>query len=192
MSEPNSLPTDLVPHPIYGTEVRSSGLKVSAQEVRDSFWRYPLETVFPESAVAADTSKQKYSMYPRPYYVDALMNCNECTRPFLFFAEEQKYWHEELQLYVDAWCNHCPKCRKERQIVQQAFQRYSELISIEAKSDVQLKQLVNDAVLLWQEGIIKNEQKLRQIKNQAIRQIPNTDSARAIKTLVTTLPNTNQ
>ena len=32
---------------------------------------------------------------------------------FCIFAQEQKYWYEDLGLYVDADCINCFACRKE-------------------------------------------------------------------------------
>ena len=139
-------PSQLVPHPRYGSKVRRSAENIDAETVRGSFWRYSLEKIFPESAIKADVSKQNYSIFARPYYVDVLMTCEDCKRDFLFFAEEQKYWHEELGFYVDAWCVRCCECRKKKQGPKAALRTYSDLVSQETLTSEQLQQLVTCAV----------------------------------------------
>ncbi len=72
----------LVLHPRYGDEIVPSGVQVAAEEVRGSFWRYSHETIFPETAIAADVSRQDFATFPRGYYVDILKECRECKRGF--------------------------------------------------------------------------------------------------------------
>ena len=38
------------------------------------------------------------------HYFDAKRVCRKCERPFLFFAEEQKYWYEDLRFPLEADC----------------------------------------------------------------------------------------
>ncbi|MFK7821635.1 MAG: zinc-ribbon domain containing protein, partial [Planctomycetaceae bacterium] len=150
------------------------------EEVFGSYWRYGSERTFSESAIKADVSKQNYSMFPRPYYVDVLMVCADCRRRFVFFAKEQQYWYEHLGFHIDAWCDHCCECRKGRQQVKRQLQRYSELANKENHTDLQLGQLVDAAVFLWNEGALGNEQNLRRLKNLAVKQIPESDSTKAV------------
>ena len=115
------------------------------------------------------------------------MNCDECDREFIFFAKEQKHWHEELGFYVDAWCNHCPDCRKERQESKRRFAEYSDLINRDELSDAQLSQVTGIAVNLWKQGTLKNEHNLRKLKNRATKQIPDSFAAKSIIELVESL-----
>ena len=186
-AKPGEKPSNLVPHPRYGTEIQHSGTEVAPNVVRQSFWRYRSETIFPETAIAADVSKQNFSMYPRTYYVDILMNCDECKRDFIFFAKEQVHWYEELGFYVDAWCNHCSECRQERQESKRRFAEYSDLIVQHELSDSQLTHLTTIAITLWKQGELKNEHNLRRLKNRATTQIPESTATAAIIELIESL-----
>lgn len=179
---------DLVPHPRFGSTVRPSGHEVSPEAIRDSYWGYSGQTVFPESAIPANISKQNYSVLPRTYYVDILKECRDCNRRFLFFAEEQKYWYEELGFCIDADCVRCPECRKADQTSRQRFQRYSENITNDALSDESLTTLIDDAVFLWEHEMLKNQHNLRRLKNLANKQIPNHPSTKIVNKLVESLP----
>lgn len=66
------------------------------------------------TAVRADISKQDYTVCPRHWYVDAAFRCPRCQQTFVFAAEEQRFWFEQLRFYVDTQAKHCPACRKER------------------------------------------------------------------------------
>ncbi len=115
------------------------------------------------------------------------MTCEDCKRDFLFFAEEQKYWHEELGFYVDAWCVRCCECRKKKQGPKAALRTYSDLVSQETLTSDQLQQLVTCAVELWSEGILKNEQNLRRLANLAESEIPKAEATVAVRELLNSL-----
>ena len=166
-------PTDFVPHPRYGSTPTRSGVRgFSAQDIAASHWRYDIATIFPESVLVADTSRQNYSLYPRPFYVDMRRTCRGCSRPFIFFAAEQKHWFEVLQFYVDADCVHCPECRQQRIAAKREFQRYTALVNIAAPTNKELQQLVDLTVSLLGQGVLKNRTRLGQLKNLALKQIP--------------------
>jgi len=110
---PNKLPP-LVPHPRFGAAIVPSNNDIPYDVVRKSCFRYQRQTIFPETAIRADTSRQNYSVVPLEYYVDILKECRNCKRQFIFFALEQKYWYEELRFWIDADCVRCPKCRKQK------------------------------------------------------------------------------
>ena len=172
-TKPKRVPTDFVPHPRYGSTPTRSGVRgFTGQEIADSHWQYDVATLYPESVLVADTSRQNYSMYPRPFYVDMRRTCRSCSRPFIFFAAEQKHWFEVLQFYVDADCVHCPECRQQRIAAKREFQRYTALVSIEKPSVAELKLLVNLTVSLLAQGVLKNRTRLGQLKNTALKQIP--------------------
>lgn len=120
----------------------------------------------------ADTSKQNFNVFPRECYVDMRKTCRSCHRPFIFFAAEQKHWFEVLQFYVDADCVHCPECRVQRTAAKRAFQRYSSLILLANPTQDELQQLVDASVLLHAQGTLKSRDRLGQLKNAALRLIP--------------------
>lgn len=181
------LPSGLVPHPRFGDKVVPSGYEASLGEIRNSYWGYRSATVFPESAIPADTTKQNFSVFPRGYYVDMLKRCRECGRPFLFFAREQQYWYETLGFYIDADCADCPECRHSHHELRKRFHRFAENIGRPEVSDKDFATLVEDAVFLWKAGILTNEQKLRRLRNLAKKRIPSSAAAASIDEMVTGL-----
>ena len=78
-----------VDHPRYGHHFVPSGYKYSIDEIEMAHWRYSYLEYFPETAIPANTSKQKYAIFPRTLYVDIVEHCEVCHRPFIFFAKEQ-------------------------------------------------------------------------------------------------------
>ncbi len=174
----------MVPHPRYGRDVLVSGLEVTREEVLGSYWGYRGGTeaavFFLESAIAADISRQDYCAFPRGYYVDLLKTCRDCERPFLFFAQEQRYWYEELGFYIDADCVRCVECRQAEHRRKFHFHRYARRVHAEAWNDDELETLVTDAVFLFNNGMLRNEQTLRRLKNLAVKRLPERAVTRAI------------
>src|SRR3569832_1064345 len=97
---------EIVPHPRYGRTVVPSGCEATEAQIRGSFYGYRDETIFPQSAIPADLTRQNFTTFPRGYYVDILKVCRACGRSFLFFAREQRHWYEVLRFYIDADCVH--------------------------------------------------------------------------------------
>lgn len=191
---PRPRPGDLVPHPRYGTTSRPrlgdriapARLKLTREEIAQSYWGYrgPGVTIFPESAIAADLSRQNFSVVPRTYYVDLLRTCRGCGRPFIFFAREQKHWYETLGFFVDADCVRCVECRQSDRRFRRRFQRYAEHVGRPDLSDKELATLLKDAVFLFEAGVLRNEQRLRRLKNVALARIPSDPAAERIARLI--------
>jgi hypothetical protein len=161
-----------VPHPRYGSAPRPSGVRISESELRDGFWRLHGDTLFPETALIAETNKQNFSICPREYYVDVLRSCRTCHRQFIFFAKEQRYWFETLRFFVDADCVHCPDCRRESRTVQRRLRRYSDLFAKNEPTRKELMFLVDDGTYLLAHGVLKNLSNLGSVKNRAMKDIP--------------------
>lgn len=166
------LPPNIVAHFRYGSAPCPSGVQVPEEEIRSGFWRYRQERLFPESVLIADPSKQNYAIYPRRYYVDVLRECQTCSRPFIFFALEQRHWFETLGLYVDADCVLCPSCRRDAQSLRRRLRRYSDLLRKDDASPRELRFLVDDGAYLFARGVLKDINVLGQLKNRALRIIP--------------------
>jgi hypothetical protein len=179
--------SDIVPHPRYGDAVVPSGHGMTEEQVRSSFWRYREATLFPVSAIPADIRRQNFSTMARGCYVDILKTCVDCERAFLFFAREQQHWYEVLGFYVDADCVRCPACRKSEQQLRRRFRRYSEASARKEVSDEALATLVEDAVFLWTAGILRDEQRLRRLRNLALRRIPSSRAAKNVERVVAKL-----
>lgn len=161
-----------VPHPRYGSESIPSGLSIPAGQIAWGHWRYERDSIFPESVLRADTSKQNYSIYPREYYVDIRKQCRECERRFIFFAKEQKHWFEVLKFYVDADCVLCPECRRKSQTIRRRLKRYSDLMQKPDRSKKDYMVLVDDATYLLGERVVRDLGRLGRLKNEAMRYIP--------------------
>jgi hypothetical protein len=177
----------VVPHPRYGTTVVATGLGLSDSEIRASYWAYRDATLFPQSAIVADLRAQNFTTMGRRYYVDLLLTCRACKRPFLFYAREQQHWFETLQFTVDAQCVHCIECRRSNQDIARRKRRYEAAISAPALDDAAFTTLVDDVVQLWHVGYLHDVQRLRRVRNLARKRIPDAPATVAIDELVAEL-----
>lgn len=92
---------DDVEHPRNGRGPRSTGLDVASNG--DAAPGRPLVKPHwlnrgrvPGTAIVADVSRQVVTTMGVTHDYDLRRECRDCGRPFLFFAAEQKHWHEEL------------------------------------------------------------------------------------------------
>ena len=77
---------------------------------------------------------------PVTHYFDVKRLCQACGKPFLFFAEEQRHWYEDLGFPLEADCVRCVQCRKRQQGLARIRERYEELFHLAARtSDDQLE-----------------------------------------------------
>ena len=111
MDEPLSEYADYVENPRYGREPRITGFDPPEQpDMGILHWIFPPESRIPNTGILADPNRQKVTSFPMFYYFDQKKICNDCQRPFLFFAEEQKFWYEELRFDLNSTCIHCFPC----------------------------------------------------------------------------------
>jgi hypothetical protein len=139
-----------VEHPRYGKKPRLTGLDVdsTADGTVYCHWHSPAGVRVPNTAVVADVSRQAPATLPVTHYFDAKRVCRTCGQPFLFFAEEQKYWYEDLAFPLEADCLDCVPCRKDEQRLRAARQRYEALLSDTSRTDTETLELVECALLL--------------------------------------------
>jgi hypothetical protein len=102
-----------VTHPRYGYAPHVTGMNAPVSD-RHGHWLYLGENIIPDTSVPADALKQR-SAFPVRNYYDLDKVCVDCSRPFIFFALEQKYWYEDLGFPLDSKCIRCPECRKRDQ-----------------------------------------------------------------------------
>lgn len=179
---------DLVPHPRYGTEIVPSG-QVGDEDVIPEPPEWSKDVIFPESAIPADVLRQNYStMSHLHWYVDTLRDCRMCKRPFIFFAREQQFWYETLRFRVEVDCRECFECRASLRAVRRRLKRYGELVGKRELTDADMLALASDAAFLWTRGLLRDEQRLRRIRNRAHRQVPDRAATRALDELVASLP----
>lgn len=175
------LPPHIVRHPRYGAAPIASGLELPPGEAARLIGIQQDERIFPHTAIAADTARQHYTVAPRRYYVDILRNCQQCRRPFFFFAREQQYWYETLGFNVHSSALDCPDCRHAAHEAQALLRAYAAFFKQRTPSDGDIAQALVFTTKLLGLGTITHLDKPRHLKNLALRRIP-TD--RAIPALI--------
>lgn len=66
-------------------------------------------------AIQSNFEKQTYCDFvPHLAYYDKKITCKTCKEDFIFTKEEQQYWYEKLQFWVQGECVNCKKCRKKK------------------------------------------------------------------------------
>lgn len=151
-------------HPRFGDAPIPSKYNYSIEDIEKSHWRYSGLHYFKDTAIPANIEKQNYSIYPRSLYVDIAERCVACSRRFIFFAEEQKYWFETLDFYVDAHCTKCFDCRLKANEVKALLARYQALVNKQDRNTVESKELKQIALEVYQLGHITDLSKVNSIK----------------------------
>jgi hypothetical protein len=154
-----------VAHPRFGRKPRLTGLDVTSTTDGKVFchWHSPAGVRVPNTAVVADVTRQQPATVAVTHYFDAMRICRKCARPFLFFAEEQKFWYEELAFPLEADCLECPPCRKGEQKLRVARETYDALLLKPARTQTDTLELVDCALDLVESSVfsIKLLPKLR-------------------------------
>jgi hypothetical protein len=137
--------TQFVSHPRYGRQPRITGLNPENDYGRDVFlhWHSSKECRIPNTAIPADLSRQSPATIPVTHYFDVKRQCRDCGKPFIFFAEEQKYWYEELGFCLEADCIRCIVCRKKQQGLEHKRERYEELFHVSDRTVEQNLEMVD-------------------------------------------------
>ncbi len=180
---PFDLPHDLVPHPrARQMAMRPHGqqAQLSEAEIHAQVWQLHRGTIVPGTALMANTALQCYCCYPRKLYADILKQCRTCARPFLFYANEQRFWFETLRLPVDVDCVHCPACRKHAHRVKAARARYATALHAPRLDAKDMKAFVDDALFLFDVGALRNVARLGAIKNRAQRELADYSGTQAL------------
>lgn len=163
---------DFVAHPRYGDEPRLTGLNPKENWLTGEVflhWHSLGEARIPNTAIAADTSRQNQPTIAVTHYFDSRRVCVDCRQSFLFFAAEQKYWYEVLGFPLEANCIRCVPCRKRQRALQARRQRYETLIALEGRTPDQDIALVESALALVGAGVFGTRllERLRSILKRA-------------------------
>lgn len=144
-----------VEHPRFGRSPRRTGLDVANTPDGTVYchWHSPAGVRVPNTAIAADVARQKPATIPVTHYYDAKRVCRKCGRPFLFFAEEQKHWYEELGFPLEADCLECPPCRKDAQKLRALHRQYDALLARADRSEADTLELVRCALQLLESSV---------------------------------------
>lgn len=143
-------------HPRYGQGPRLTGFDPESDSAAGPVflhWHSPAGVRIPNTAIAADLSKQAPATVPVTHYFDAKRRCADCHRPFIFFAAEQKFWYEELGFPLESDCVRCVFCRKKQQGVELNRQRYEELFHVQERTPEQNLELVECSLALVEAGV---------------------------------------
>jgi hypothetical protein len=172
---------DYVDHPRYGRRPNKTGLNPSPidanvrlhwnttthkeivaqyESILGKRWPYGDFSAYtsgtkriPGTAIVADVSKQIRATVPVTHYFDLERRCRDCNRQFIFFAEEQRYWYEELGFGLESDCIRCTDCRKKQQGIAWLRERYESLFHVETKSEELTLELADCCVRLVEEGV---------------------------------------
>ena len=171
-------------HPRYGREPRITGLNPSDQPWTEKVFLHGHSgegTRIPNTAIVADTDKQLPATIPVTHYFDSKRVCRKCDEYFIFFAEEQRYWYEELQFPLEADMVQCINCRKQEQKLREARREYEELSARKGRTESETLRMVEKGAFLVEEGIFSSKvlPKFRGLLN-ALKATP-ADAVSAVK-----------
>lgn len=144
-----------VEHPRFGQAPRRTGLDVANTPDGTVYchWHSPVGVRVPGTAIAADVARQRPATIPVTHYYDAKRACRKCSRPFLFFAEEQKHWYEALGFPLEADCLECPPCRKDERKLRALHRQYDALVARADRSATDTLELVRCALPLVESSV---------------------------------------
>jgi hypothetical protein len=148
-----------VEHPRYGKRPRITGLNPKTDYLKVFIhWHSPESCRIPGTAIKADLTKQAQATVPVTHYFDVKRSCRECDRPFIFFAEEQKHWYEELGFGLDSDCVRCSLCRRRQQGLARKRERYEELFHLVERNVEQNLEMADCCLTLIEKGVFHPRQ----------------------------------
>ena len=184
-----------VPHPRFGRGPRYTGVNPSRRDpgvhlhwntvprserietyrrMLGADWPYgniddyvPKQECIAHTAVPADLTRQTPATIPVTHYLDLARPCRDCGRWFIFFAEEQKYWYEELGFSLNSDCIRCVDCRRRQQGIARQQETYESLVHILNKTTEQILQMAAACISLIDAGIFstRRTQRVRELLN---------------------------
>ncbi len=85
----------------------------------------------PAGALAADSSRHmSVSIFDaRPVYTTITQRCRTCGKVFVFSADEQRFWYEELQIPIQVGPGTCRACRRLERQAKAANQEMAEVLA---------------------------------------------------------------
>ena len=76
----------------------------------------------------------------------------------MFFAEEQKFWYEELGFRLDVDCVKCTVCRKKQRGLERSRERYQELFQVSERTVEQSLEMVACCLSLVEGAVFHHRQ----------------------------------
>lgn len=132
---------DYVEHPRYGRSPRFTDANPDTNKDFTIYlhWHSPADKRVPDTAVEANPKRQAPATVHVTHYFDVRRTCEDCKRPFLFFAEEQKFWYEELGFPLESDAVRCAPCRKNARGIARVRGRYEALYHAERSREEELE-----------------------------------------------------
>jgi hypothetical protein len=112
----------------------------------------------PATAIEADLSRQTPATMPVTHYYDLDKVCRDCGLRFIFFAEDQKYWYEELGFPLEADAVRCQPCRRHLQQIERLRKRYEQLSHVPNGSADELLEMADCCLTLVEEAVFHARQ----------------------------------
>jgi Probable zinc-ribbon domain len=161
-----------VEHPRFGRAPRVTGLNPQPGDRGVKLhWNTLIlqidQRAIPNTAIMAETARQALSPIAVTHYYDLDTTCRDCGRRFIFFAEEQKFWYEELQLPLEADAVRCWECRREQRLLAKEKKRYDEVCLVENRTVDQTFEMAACCLSLIENGVFPSGQiqHVRQLLN---------------------------
>jgi hypothetical protein len=125
------------------------------------------------TAVQADVSKQNRSICPRYWYIDAAFRCARCGNTFVFTAEEQRFWYEELGFWIDSKAKHCGECRRKLRELKALRQEYDRGVgaALDRNASAQQKQTLVDVIDGLDAGGVQLPEKMQEHRRILAKQL---------------------
>jgi hypothetical protein len=181
-----------VDHPKYGSQPRYTGLdpdpnsdsvylhwntniltvdqRRHIEEIFGSIhkWMSTESKAIKGTAIKANVGHQVPATVQVTHYYDIEKICRDCSLLFIFFAEEQKYWFEDLRFPLEADCVRCSSCRKKVREIQSVRLRYEQISTLDSKSLEELAEEAGCRLILVEEGVFHPRQleKVRSFLNK--------------------------
>lgn len=198
---------DYVEHPRYGRRPRYTGLNPSPNDWKvqlhfnatnvhelqkrvvrvcgkKSGFLASLEKITPKepkrianTAIKAEPDLQNQPTVPVTHYFDMERICRNCQKPFIFFAEEQKYWYETLKFPLASDCVRCPKCRKTERALARTRATYERLAGIKSREWRDDLKMAGCALVLIENGVFGN--RVIQTVRRLLKTTPESDRAQS-------------
>ena len=151
---------EFVVHPRFGRQPHITGLNVEASFKNDVHlhWHSPKSCQIANTAIPANLSRQTPAIVPVTHYYDVERQCQDCCKPFIFFAKEQRHWYEVLGFSLDSDCVRCVPCRKRQQGIARTRERYEELFHVRDKSEDEIIEMADCCLSLVESEIFTHRQ----------------------------------
>jgi hypothetical protein len=99
-----------------------------------------------KKALLGKDQLQNWTGFAYPYFIyrDQEKQCHQCHQSFIFTAQEQRFWYEELQFIVWSTPQQCPACRKAIRRAKLPHRQLTELVPNLNEEDFnELEQVIN-------------------------------------------------